>query len=360
MSLERKSALSDRLYCIFISRQLIAADIKFMMRYDPLHIFLQLLHRATSYRRFDPAGMLTDEYDVSKLIKVILYSKQPCMIAKCGLLESAIIHTWMSVKEGKHDVFKYLSGEKGQWWWDPLFIEAMGDSGCVFPANAEMMSKIGASLAEAVSHIDVLLHQDNIDLKVGVPQDAKLVDAHIFEPWFQEMPWTYALQCKKVLVVHPYAKTIMDQYEFNRLNLYYNIHVVPMCYLKVIPSFKNCNGTIYYAPLSSGGIPPGYRYGWFPPLVKGDFKNWFEAYNYLKEKIDMTEYDIALLGTGLYDLPLAAHVKAMGKKAITFGPELQLLFGIHGRQWEKNAEYQQFFNYSWTTADKEFSLNPDW
>ncbi len=74
----------------------------------------------------------------------------------------------------------------------------------------------------------------------------------------------------------------------------------------------------------------------------------------------MTEYDIALLGTGLYDLPLAAHVKAMGKKAITFGPELQLLFGIHGRQWEKNAEYQQFFNYSWTTADKEFSLNPDW
>ena len=46
-----------------------------------------------------------------------------------------------------------------------------------------------------------------------------------------------------------------------------------------------------------------------------------------------------------YGLPLAAHVKRQGKKAIHLAGSLQLLFGIKGKRWE-NPNYNPLYNYS--------------
>ena len=48
---------------------------------------------------------------------------------------------------------------------------------------------------------------------------------------------------------------------------------------------------------------------------------------------------VALIGAGAYGLPLAAHVKKLGKKAIHVGGGLQLLFGIKGSRWENDPGY---------------------
>ena len=91
------------------------------------------------------------------------------------------------------------------------------------------------------------------------------------------------------------------------------------------------------------------------------FKDWFDALNYMKEKISGIEFDVCILGCGAYGLPLAAHVKRMGRQAIHLGGGTQLLFGILGKRWVDqysdtlryrpdatiNINYRPLFNMNW-------------
>jgi hypothetical protein len=95
------------------------------------------------------------------------------------------------------------------------------------------------------------------------------------------------------------------------------------------------------------------------------FKDWFEALKYMEDEIDKIDYDICLIGCGAYGLPLAAHVKRMGKQALHIGGGIQLLFGIKGRRWEVeyadpnawtynvpfklNLNYRDLFNDNWVS-----------
>jgi len=79
------------------------------------------------------------------------------------------------------------------------------------------------------------------------------------------------------------------------------------------------------------------------------FKDWFEALDYMKKEIDKKDFNIALIGCGAYGLPLAAHVKSLGKQAIHIGGGLQLLFGIKGKRWEEH----KLFTKDWIYPLKE-------
>jgi hypothetical protein len=73
----------------------------------------------------------------------------------------------------------------------------------------------------------------------------------------------------------------------------------------------------------------------------------------MRSEIEMTDFDIALIGAGAYGLPLAACVKQLGKKAIHMGGVTQILFGIIGRRWERPIPggyppLNRFFNDNWT------------
>jgi hypothetical protein len=66
-----------------------------------------------------------------------------------------------------------------------------------------------------------------------------------------------------------------------------------------------------------------------------------------KEQMDSIDYDIVMIGAGIYSLPLMAHVKQRGKKAIHLGGSTQLFFGIRGGRWDTMAEFQPLFNEHW-------------
>jgi hypothetical protein len=51
--------------------------------------------------------------------------------------------------------------------------------------------------------------------------------------------------------------------------------------------------------------------------------------------METANFDIALIGAGAWSLPLAAHAKKIGKKAIHLGGTLQLLFGIRGGRFDQ-------------------------
>jgi hypothetical protein len=116
------------------------------------------------------------------------------------------------------------------------------------------------------------------------------------------------LEGKKVLVVHPFANDISEQYKKRELlfknNLLPNFHLTT---IKAVQSIAN---------------------------EETEFRDWFEALEFMKAKIDKVDYDICLIGCGAYGFPLAAHVKRMGKKGFHYGGALQLLFGIRGKRWD--------------------------
>ena len=70
---------------------------------------------------------------------------------------------------------------------------------------------------------------------------------------------------------------------------------------------------------------------------------------FTKDEIDKIDYDICIIGTGAYGLPLAAHIKRSGKKGFHLGGVSQLLFGILGRRWENTirSPHSTLFNEHW-------------
>uniref|UniRef100_A0A6C0DGP5 Uncharacterized protein n=1 Tax=viral metagenome TaxID=1070528 RepID=A0A6C0DGP5_9ZZZZ len=66
-----------------------------------------------------------------------------------------------------------------------------------------------------------------------------------------------------------------------------------------------------------------------------------------KEQMDSLDYDIAMIGAGIYSLPLMAFAKQRGKKAIHLGGSTQLFFGIRGGRWDTMTDFQPLFNEHW-------------
>ncbi len=78
------------------------------------------------------------------------------------------------------------------------------------------------------------------------------------------------------------------------------------------------------------------------------FSSWFDALESMKKKIGELDFDVAIVGAGAYGLPLSAHIKAIGKKAVHIGGAAQMLFGIYGRRWVDHPQEKVFINEHWT------------
>lgn len=151
--------------------------------------------------------------------------------------------------------------------------------------------------------------------------NAALTRLTALEPYYFENPWSVALKNKKVLVVHPFAKTIEKQYK-NHSQLFENKEILPDFELI---TFKAEN-TIF-----------GHN----------KFKNWFEVFDYSCEQISKINFDIAIIGAGSYGLPLASFIKKTGKQAVHMAGATQILFGIKGKRWDHHKIISKLYNENW-------------
>jgi hypothetical protein len=69
--------------------------------------------------------------------------------------------------------------------------------------------------------------------------------------------------------------------------------------------------------------------------------------------MDTIDYDVMLIGAGASSLPLVAHARKNGKKAIHLGGPLQLLFGIKGGRWNNGDIGKHFYNEHWVNPSVE-------
>jgi hypothetical protein len=252
----------------------------------------------------------------SQIIYDALNSDDPCMIARFGANELLCLKSYLGVKQNDRNIFSYISGKSNAWWWNKQNLVNMNIVAGFFPAKIDKFIEFGNLMLEDIKEVDILgswLADEHI--VATQLKSVRKVHLRLLEPFWSSNPWSKALSEKKVLVVHPFAETILYQYD-NRDKLFDN--------QEILPRFKSLHVIKAVQPMDT---------------LDNRFNDWFEALNYMKSEIDLNDYYICLIGCGAYGFHLAAHVKRSGKKAVHLGGALQLLFGIRGKRWE-NPNYE--------------------
>lgn len=274
---------------------------------------------------------ITDPDEASKVIYDLLASGKPCMIARYGAYELSTLVNYLGVTSSKHSVWQFIKGKQPEWWWNKNLMLRMQSNAGFFPSTEENLMKFGELMVEDSKQVDVLgswlLDEQVMIDGFGLKFDK--IYLKYLEPFWCTTPWSQYLTNKRIVVVHPFAESIINQYENNRGNLFDN----PL----ILPLFKSLR--IVKAVQSIGG-------------ENDVFTDWFDALSFMEREIAKEDYDVCLIGCGAYGFPLAAYVKRQGKQAIHLGGALQLLFGIMGKRWETIPEYKTLINGKWVRPQK--------
>lgn len=269
-----------------------------------------------------PLNKEMDPDIISSHIREKLLSPEPCMLSRFGAVEIGCVVNYLGIYHQKRKIIKYIKGEAFPWWWEEETMYPMRNNAGFFSATPELLKRFSEMMIEDMPLIDILaswrFEEEYFSKEL---QNAYKIDFEPYNPFWSDVPWTAALENKKVLVVHPFAETIQKQYLRKEL-----IHKDP----RVLPTFDLQTIKAIQTIGNQGD---------------GRFETWFDALEFMKSEIDKRDYDVCLLGCGAYGMPLAAHVKRSGKKAVHLGDSLQLLFGIRGARWE-NSNYNATYNYS--------------
>lgn len=269
-----------------------------------------------------PLNKEMDPDIISSHIREKLLSPEPCMLSRFGAVVIGCVVNYLGIYHQKRKIIKYIKGEAFPWWWEEETMYPMRNNAGFFSATPELLKRFSEMMIEDMPLIDILaswrFEEEYFSKEL---QNAYKIDFEPYNPFWSDVPWTAALENKKVLVVHPFAETIQKQYLRKEL-----IHKDP----RVLPTFDLQTIKAIQTIGNQGD---------------GRFETWFDALEFMKSEIDKRDYDVCLLGCGAYGMPLAAHVKRSGKKAVHLGGSLQLLFGIRGARWE-NSNYNATYNYS--------------
>lgn len=265
---------------------------------------------------------------------------EPLMLTRYGSIEISVTNSYrMRMSQGNilGKVWRYIVDKTDLPWYDDKFFVPISRNAGVFNPTPEILDRFAQLYLEDSKIIDILMSVNYKEKFMPLPPTCKFIHFESIYPYFVERPWTRILKRKKVLVVHPYAETIQKQYAI-RDKLYDNPDILPEFELITLKAVQSS------------------------AYEKVPFKDWFEALNYMEDEIDKIDFDICLLGCGAYGLPLAAHIKRLGKQALHIGGGVQLLFGIKGKRWEDeyvripwgyntpfslNHDYYKFFNEYW-------------
>jgi len=256
----------------------------------------------------------------SQIVSTLLDSGNPGMISRLGSNELNALVNYLGVHSSTHSILKYIRGDALQWWWNKGIVEQMGTNAGFFPLEPMYLDKFCRLMIDDLSLVDILgswrPEENHFNQQM---QNISRIDFELLNPFFARVPWTRALEGKKVLVVHPFSQTIQSQYQ--RKDLIFPDGLLPDFELKTIQAVQSIVGE------------------------KTPYHDWFSALDSMSVAMDSIEYDVALIGCGAYGFPLAAHAKRMGKVGFHIGGGLQLLFGIRGQRWE-NSSYHPIYNYS--------------
>ena len=256
-----------------------------------------------------------------------LQKNKPCLITRFGSTEFRIIDHFYTHMQQKNIVYP------------KKYKEDMKRQAGFFSNTDELLTKYACDTLQILRNVDVFAPWMHFVTKVNEPRifdeynkHAKLVtlDALSSDLFFVKNPWTRCLEGKKVLVIHPFAKTIQSQYKKRKL-LFNGKEILPEFELYTIKTVQGLGNS---------------------EEIK-NFDNWFEALESMYRQIDAVNFDIALVSGGAYGMFLANYIKEKGKQAVHVAGALQTFFGIKGQRFENNKVAQVMNEYWVYPSDEE-------
>jgi len=262
----------------------------------------------------------------SNLIFKSLSNDKPCAIVRFGANELNLIRNYQGIISKKKSIIDFIKGNIPPWWWHDGILKKFIFNAGFFPNNKDLLNKYCELSFLDMKEIDILGDWgSSVDFNPRELKNVKRIKVEYLEPYFSNNPWTKVLKNKKVLVIHPFSKSIEKQYKKRRF--LFKDNLLPNFHLKTLKSVQSIAGE------------------------KTKFKDWFEALEFMKKQMNKLDFDIALVGCGAYGMPLAIHAKKLGKKGFHLGGALQVLFGIIGKRYENANQsggvYQKLINKHW-------------
>lgn len=290
------------------------------------HGIVKYLHREPVMPHFAKKWIMssakTNDYIYQKII-----DGKPFMACRFGNTELQTVVGYLKIK------YKGHSAEDDAYL-DRWFTR-LGQGAGFFPVDYKYLERFSNLILDSAANANLLamwhLNMEDFVIEEFAPH-VDLTFLFRLEPWLAHgRPWTAALKGKKVLVIHPFEKTIWSQYSKREL-LFPNSEILPEFELKTLKAVQTICGE------------------------RDDrFGTWFDALEYMFKQAMQMDFDVAIIGCGAYGMPLASKLKSAGKQVIHLGGATQLLFGIKGYRWENNypSKIATFFNDAWVRASAE-------
>ena len=281
------------------------------------HIFEKYLNK-DPYIPFYADRWVMGKGKTNQWIADKIRSGEPFMVARFGNTELCVMTSVL-----KRRLFGNSAENEARFeeWFDKLHSGAG-----FFPKQPDLAEQFTDLMIKSSKQIDVIAmfhcYLDDYVISQYMP-GCKVTFLNHIEPWRCQEPWTGALKGKKVLVIHPFEESIIEQYQ-KRQQLFPGTQVLPEFELKTMKAVQTIAGE-----------------------KDERFESWFEALEYMYKEAVKIEFDVAIIGCGAYGLPLAAKLKAAGKQVIHMGGATQILFGIKGRRWVDNPRAGISFNDAW-------------
>lgn len=316
--------LDNTLGLLLLNRARLICSKKSASASKAQHFFLE---QNPGHLKYDLKGTEAENH-----IKSLLLKDEPCMISRFGSTEMEVVLTYLNYEDERGSLNKMLSyvvGKEGC----PLPCHAakmMFLSG-IFPKSKEMVLKFSKQMLADIKNVDVLGSwlSDDVWMKERYFSEAVRIPLRDLEPFRSKTPWSEALRGQRVLVIHPFEDSIRKQYFENRARLFPDRCVLPEFELKTLKAVQSIVGTSV------------------------DFADWFEALDFMCQKISEIDFDVAIIGAGGYGLPLASFIKTkLNKKAVHLGGATQIMFGIKGKKWVEDPVFKDLFNQYWISPSK--------
>lgn len=195
-----------------------------------------------------------------------------------------------------------------------------------FPCTDRSIDKFCRLYLNAIAEINLYAAWNKFDRSL-IPKHSITCRLHDLDPFFTKEKWTLALERRRVTVVSPFKKTILEQYKRHKLLFTHN--TMPDMLLSVIQAPQTqCDQDV-------------------------EGQDWFQNLNQMQQAIKESDPEVVIIGAGAYGLPLGAYSKNIGTSVIVLGGATQLLFGIIGNRWENDRQYRQLFKEYWCRPSVE-------
>lgn len=287
-------------------------------------VFLKLLfsYLLNTNKNQDLVQFELQKQQASDYIRDLLLSEKPVMIARFGSVELNCVAEYRNPINLQNCV-RFVLGKSAYLGYSRSTYLTMSNNAGFFPACKTNLDYFSQLMLESMPLVDVLgSWRAEESLFKAQLVSAKKVPLGDLEPYFHENPWSEVLQGKKILVIHPFEESILEQYAKHDF-LFKDQRVLPKFELQTLKAVQSIAGT-----------PCAYN-------------TWFDALDAMKREIVKRDFDIAIIGCGAYGFPLAAYIKSLGKKAVHLGGATQILFGVKGKSWEQREDFKQLFNDFW-------------